>query len=160
MEKGAELEKFIDLLPEVSEIKKSFHKLTHAHYDVNKVWQWAKDNLVPGSIDVNIMTKLDKENFYKGEKLPMEYNDAHAALRGFATSNLTSSLVLSAGMNPYLYSYLEKFPDFFPGQDGLMKKKIILKVSDFRSALIQGKMLAKKGLWVSEYRVEIGRAHV
>ncbi len=156
LEKGAELEKFIDLLPEVSEIKKSFHKLTHAHYDVNKVWQWAKDNLVPGSIDVNIMTKLDKENFYKGEKLPMEYNDAHAALRGFATSNLTSSLVLSAGMNPYLYSYLEQFPDFFPGQDGQMKKKIILKVSDYRSAFIQGKMLAKKGLWVSEYRVESG----
>jgi len=29
-------------------------------------------------------------------------------------------------------------------------------VSDFRSALIQGKFLAKKGLWVSEYRIESG----
>lgn len=156
LEKGAELEKYIDLLPEMSDIKKSFHKLTHSSYDVNKVWQWAKDHLVPGSIDVNIMTKLDKENFHKGEKLPQEYNDAHAALRGFATSNLNASLVLSAGMNPYLYSYLENFPDFFPGKDGQMRKKIILKVSDYRSALIQGKMLAKKGLWVSEYRVESG----
>jgi hypothetical protein len=156
LEKGAELEKYIDLLPEMSDIKKSFHNLTHTHYDVNMVWQWAKENLMPGSIDVNIMTKLDKENFHKGEKLPQEYNDAHAALRGFATSNLNASLVLSAGMNPYLYSYLENFPDFFPGQDGQMRKKIILKVSDYRSALIQGKMLAKKGLWVSEYRVESG----
>ncbi|MEW6654829.1 MAG: hypothetical protein AB1394_15355, partial [Bacteroidota bacterium] len=34
--------------------------------------------------------------------------------------------------------------------------KIVVKVSDFRSALIQGKFLAKKGLWVSEYRIESG----
>ena len=31
-----------------------------------------------------------------------------------------------------------------------------MKVSDYRSALIQGKFLAKKGLWVSEYRIESG----
>lgn len=37
-----------------------------------------------------------------------------------------------------------------------MKKKITLKVSDYRSALIQGKFLAKKGLWVSEFRIESG----
>ena len=37
-----------------------------------------------------------------------------------------------------------------------MKKKITLKVSDFRSAMIQGNFLAKKGLWVSEYRIESG----
>ena len=35
-------------------------------------------------------------------------------------------------------------------------KKIILKVSDYRSAIIQGKFFAKKGLWVSEYRIESG----
>ncbi|MCK5508860.1 MAG: hypothetical protein KAI50_10125, partial [Desulfobacterales bacterium] len=34
--------------------------------------------------------------------------------------------------------------------------KIILKVSDFRSALIQGKFLAKKGLEVHEFRIESG----
>jgi hypothetical protein len=37
-----------------------------------------------------------------------------------------------------------------------MRKKIILKVSDYRSALIQGKILAKKGVWISEYRIESG----
>jgi len=37
-----------------------------------------------------------------------------------------------------------------------LKKKIILKVSDFRSAIIQGNFFAKKGLWVSEYRIESG----
>ncbi|GAL70585.1 hypothetical protein [Jejuia pallidilutea] len=49
-----------------------------------------------------------------------------------------------------------QFNDFFPDENGNIKKRIILKVSDFRSALIQGKFLAKKGLWVSEYRIESG----
>jgi hypothetical protein len=156
LEKGSELEKFIDMLPEMSDIKKSFQKLTHAHYDVGKVWKWVKENLTPGSIQVNIMTKLDKVNFRKGEKLPVEFNDAHAALRGFASSNLQSGVILSAGMNPLLYGYMEQFPDFYPDRQGHFHKEIILKVSDYRSALIQGKYLAKKGLWVSEYRVESG----
>jgi hypothetical protein len=55
-----------------------------------------------------------------------------------------------------LYAYLESFPDFLPDTDGAFKKKIILKVSDYRSALTQGKLLAKKGLWVSEFRIESG----
>lgn len=36
------------------------------------------------------------------------------------------------------------------------QKKIILKVSDYRSALIQSRYLAKKGLEVYEYRIESG----
>ena len=59
-------------------------------------------------------------------------------------------------MNPRLYSYIEQFEDFYPDDNGNIKKKIVLKVSDYRSAFIQGKFLAKKGLWVSEYRVESG----
>ncbi|MFC3157303.1 hypothetical protein ACFOEQ_01315 [Chryseobacterium arachidis] len=102
------------------------------------------------------MTKVDKDNFNKNEQLPIMFNDAHASLRGFAKSKLSSSVVLSAGMNPRLYSYIEEFDDFFPNEYGRLKKRIILKVSDFRSALIQGNFLAKKGLWVSEYRIESG----
>jgi hypothetical protein len=109
-----------------------------------------------GSVDVNIMTKVDKTNYKKGVELPSEFNDAHAGLRGFANSNLESSIIFSAGMNPRLYGYIASFPDFFPNENGYIKKKIVLKVSDFRSAMIQGKFLAKKGLWVSEYRVESG----
>src|SRR5690606_22426871 len=71
-------------------------------------------------------------------------------------SDLCSSLVLSAGMNPRLYSYLEQFEAFYPDENGELKKKIALKVSDYRSAFIQGKFLAAKGLWVSEYRIESG----
>lgn len=65
-------------------------------------------------------------------------------------------MVLSAGINPRFYSYFEKFKDFSPDSKGLLKKKIILKVSAYRSVTIQGKYLAKKGLWISEYRIESG----
>lgn len=81
---------------------------------------------------------------FLGEQLPVIYNDAHAALRGFANSTTRSSVVFSAGMNPRLYSYMETFEDFYPDVKGQFKKKIIVKVSDFRSAMIQGNFLAKR----------------
>lgn len=114
--------------------------------------------IVPGGIDVNIMTKVDKTNYdADGQALPHEFSDAHSALRGFAKSRLRSSVIFSAGLNPRLYGYCAKFPDFFPDERTRKpKKKIILKVSDYRSALIQGRFLAKKGLLVSEFRIESG----
>lgn len=154
--KSSEFEKYMDMLPDFSELKQNFVKTIQNNPIKEEVHNWIQNNLKPGNIDVNIMTKLDKANFEGNEQLPTEFNDAHAALRGFANSNLESSIVLSAGMNPRLYSYFENFNDFFPDENGLLKKKIILKVSDYRSALIQGKFLAKKGLWVSEYRIESG----
>jgi hypothetical protein len=111
---------------------------------------------VPGSIDVNIMAKGDRDVYCDGKKLPPRFSDASAALRGFAQSSLSSSIVFSAGMNPRLYSYTAEFPDFLPDQHGQLKKKIVLKVSDFHSAVVQGRFLAKRGLWVSEFRVESG----
>ena len=74
------------------------------------------------------MTKLDKDNFIKDEQLPVAFNDAHAALRGFANSTLESSVVLSAGMNPRLYSYFENFPVFFPDANNNLKKKITIYI--------------------------------
>jgi hypothetical protein len=85
-----------------------------------------------------------------------EFSDASAALRGYALSDLSSSLILSAGFNPRLYNYMSEFTDFYRDSYGRIKKKVILKVSDFRSALIQGKYLAKRGLEVFEYRIESG----
>ncbi|MBC3756960.1 hypothetical protein H7U19_00995 [Hyunsoonleella sp. SJ7] len=154
--KGDELLAYIHMLPENSKLKSEFKKLTSKGFNFSEIKTWASNNLVMGAIDVNIMTKVDKDNYKDKEKLPSEYNDAHAALRGFANSKLNSSVVLSAGMNPRLYSYMGQFDDFFPDENGSFKKRIILKVSDYRSALIQGKFLAKKGLWVSEYRIESG----
>ena len=154
-QKGGEFEKYIDMLPDFSEIKQKFNQFVQNN-NIRDIQRWLNEHLPKGSIDVNIMTKLDRENYKNNEKLPQEYNDAHAALRGFAESDLNSSVILSAGMNPRLYSYMENFEDFYPNEKGEIKKKIILKVSDYRSALIQGKFLAKKGIWVSEYRIESG----
>lgn len=151
------LENFVAMLPNTSDIKKGFQNLLDDGIAFKEnIQNYIETNLFPGEIDVNIMTKLDKDNFVKNEQLPIEFNDAHAALRGFAKSNLESSVVLSAGMNPRLFGYFENFKDFFPNENNELKKKIILKVSDFRSAMIQGNFLAKKGLWVSEYRIESG----
>ncbi len=156
LDKGPELEKYYSLLPDGSELKQHLQDFIAGSLQAADMKDKLDRLMYCGSIDVNIMTKVDKINFDESGQLPVEFNDAHASLRGFAESSLSSSVVLSAGMNPRLYSYFEKFPDFFPRSDGELAKKIILKVSDFRSALIQGKFLARKGLWVSEFRIESG----
>lgn len=157
IENKQSLESYLDILPDGSEFKSGLRKLySEGNHLKHQIGNYLNQYLNPGAIDVNIMTKVDRENYDKNEKLPVAFNDAHAALRGFAASDLNSSVVLSAGMNPRLFSYFEEFPAFYPDQNGHLKKKIILKVSDFRSAMIQGNMLAKKGLWVSEYRIESG----
>lgn len=158
-EKGSEISKYFEMLPQVSLLKIKYNEMIAAtdNYLIEKLQLWLRKNIKPGSIDVNIMSKVDKANYdSSGNLLGAEFNDAHAALRGYAMSELESSIVFSAGMNPRLFSYLETFKDFYPDAEGNFKKKIIIKVSDFRSALIHGKFLAKKGLWVSEYRVESG----
>ena len=151
--------KYFNLLPDSSVLKQKYKKLlyikdedekTKLSYELTSLMQ-------PGDIDVNIMAKVDRTNYAKdGTILSGEFSDAKAALRGFAESNLTSSVVFSAGFNRSLFGYLEQFKDFYRNEFGELKKKIIIKVSDFRSALIQGKFLAMKGLEVSEFRIESG----
>lgn len=152
------MNQLVALLPEASEVSQLFEKFRIA--DPSQKTELKSKIialLTPGSIDVNIMTKVDKLNYDKeGNELSREFSDALSALRGFAKSNLEAGVVFSAGMNPALYSYAEQFPDFFSDENGKIKKRIILKVSDYRSALIQGKFLAKKGLWISEFRIESG----
>ncbi|MBW2644415.1 MAG: hypothetical protein JRC89_13940 [Deltaproteobacteria bacterium] len=157
-EKGSEIIKYLEMLPGDSKLKHVYNQMlqTKDNESVNKLQNWLKENLSVGSIDVNIMTKLDKTNFKGSEELSVEYNDAHAALRGFALSDLNAAIILSAGLNIRLYSHMANFEDFYPDENGFLKKRIVLKVSDFRSALTQSKFLAKKGLWVSEYRIESG----
>jgi hypothetical protein len=158
-QKGSEITKYFELLPDISPLKQAY-QLMLEEKDMQKKARLEKElrqKIKPGSIDVNIMTKLDKTNYSKsGEALPAEFSDALAALRGFALSDLDASIVFSAGLNPRLFNYIESFHDFFPDNNGHIKKRIIIKVSDYRSALIQGKYLAKKGLWVSEFRIESG----
>ena len=155
-DKFDEVKKYFEMLPDTASVKKEFNKIISDTFKFEDLSTWLKDNLSFGSVDVNIMTKVDKTNYFKKEELPSEYNDAHAGLRGYANSDLESSVIFSAGMNPRLYGYIAHFDDFFPDVNGNIKKKIVLKVSDYRSAIIQGKFLAKKGLWISEYRIESG----
>lgn len=157
-EDGSDIVIYFKLLPDSSPVKKLYHRMTKLDGVEKEIMQnQLRQKILPGAIDVNIMTKVDRLNYAKdGKILPLEYSDALAALRGFANSSLQSSVVFSAGMNPRLYAYIDNFPDFFPDKYGMIRKKIILKVSDYRSAIIQGKYLAKKGLWVSEFRIESG----
>jgi hypothetical protein len=153
-----EIDTYFTLLPETHPLYQVYRRMQQATgAERGALEDELRKAIVPGSIDVNIMTKVDKINYDKeGHALPREYSDALAALRGFAQSEVKGGVVFSAGMNPALYSYLGEFSDFFPDRKGRLKKSIILKVSDYRSALIQGKFLAKKGLWVSEFRIESG----
>ncbi len=158
-EHDAELQRYFELLPDSSLLRRRYREMVAETDETRKkeLQQWLRENMASGAIDVNIMTKLDRTQYAKdGHALDTEYNDAHAALRGYAESDLESSVVFSAGMNPRLYGYLSSFDDFYPDSHGQLRKKITIKVSDFRSALIQGKYLAKRGLWVSEFRIESG----
>ncbi len=151
---GSELLRYLELLPEDAPLKKLYRRYQAS--PSRELEAEIRRGLRPGRIEANVMTKVDKTNYWKGKPLPVEMNDAHAAVRGFAKSELEGGLCLSAGLNPRLYSYLAQFKDFFADEAGRIKKQLILKVSDFRSALTQGKFLAKKGLWVSEFRIESG----
>jgi len=156
-EPESEITRYFELLPD-SPLKESYSVMLTTLDSVEKAK--LQDDLrlqaVPGTIDVNIMTKLDHGPYRNGEKLPPEYSDIMAALRGYAKSTLRSSIIFSAGINQRLFGYLAKFEDFFPDNKGVLRKKIVLKVSDYRSAMIQSKYLVKRGLWVSEYRIESG----
>ncbi|HGY10005.1 MAG TPA: hypothetical protein ENK37_08160 [Oceanithermus profundus] len=157
LEPGSELWRYLALLPAESPLRRAWERWRQAsEAERAALEREIRAGLAPGRVEVNVMTKVDKPNFVGREPLPVEYNDAHAALRGFAESTLEGVLVLSAGFNARLYSYMANFAGFFADEAGRIKKQITLKVSDARSALTQGKFLAKKGLWVSEYRVESG----
>lgn len=158
-EPGNDIIRYFELLPESSPLKTKYYKMLQCNDESlkTKLQDELRSEMTCGQIDVNIMAKVDKTNFAEDDQpLSDEYSDALASLRGFAQSDLTSSVVLSAGMNPRLYGYLETFSCFLPNKEDKIEKKIILKVSDFRSAFIQAKFLAKKGLWVSEFRIESG----
>ena len=79
LEKGDALKNYVQMLPDTSELKKKIEHLGE-NIDLSKIKQLIQEEIRPGSIDVNIMTKLDRENFNGKEKLPSIYNDAHAAL--------------------------------------------------------------------------------
>ena len=158
-EPGNDKWRYFSLLPQQSLLGLGFERLRLLPAGAEREALAAKltAQLQPGGIDVNIMTKIDGQaRDADGALLGPEFSAAKAALRGFANSTLRGKLVLSAGVNPGLFGALEQYPAFYRDETGVVHKPIVLKVSDLRSALIQGKYLAKKGLEVAEFRIESG----
>lgn len=156
---GADICRYFTMLPEDSPLRAEYLRMMAlpAGAERDRMEAALRGSMSVGAIDVNIMAKIDRTVYDKqGNPLPAEYAEGMAAFRGFALSRLESSIVLSAGYNPRIYAYIATFPDFFPDAEGRLRKRITLKVSDLRSATIQGKILAKKGVWVSEFRIESG----
>ncbi len=151
---GSDKSKYFELLPEGSPLRRAYLEMLSMPEgdDRARAARALTASVVAGSADVNIMTKLDRARAAGGP----EQTDAKAVLRGFAASRLESNLVLSAGMNPTLLGMLETLPGFHRDASGRIAKGVILKVSDFRSALVQGKFLAKKGIEIRELRIESG----
>jgi hypothetical protein len=151
---------YFEMLPLSSSLRKAYDRLMDMA--PGKERKALAENLtarmVPGAIDVNVMVKVDSTPYSpEGQMLDGMFSHAKAGLRGFANSRLQSaSMVFSAGINKGLFRYMANFRDFYRDSMGRLKKKITLKVSDFRSALLQGKFLAQLGLEVSEYRIESG----
>lgn len=154
-----EKRRYFDLLPDGSPLKDAYRALLARRGEpgCEERQRGLEARMTPGSIDVNIMVKLDRVNYdAAGAAKPAEFNDALAALRGFAESRVQAAVVFSAGINKRLFRYASQFREFYRDSSGELKKRIVLKVSDFRSALSQGRFLAKMGLEVAEYRVESG----
>ncbi|MDO9693989.1 MAG: hypothetical protein Q7W56_04610 [Candidatus Latescibacteria bacterium] len=155
-ETGSEITRYFEMLPG-SPLRAAYERMLEATGPARaRLQEELRGAVVAGGIDVNIMTKLDRVRLRHGLPLGPAFTDAMSALRGYARSRLRSSVVLSAGVNRRLFAYLAEFDDFFPDRGGDFRKRIVLKVSDFRSAQVQARLLAQKGLWVSEFRVESG----
>ncbi len=156
---GNELARYFEMLPTENKLRELYFQLIQSANEPEKesLQNYLRSQITPGSIDVNIMTKLDGNNSGNVGVLKEDGTDAVSALRGYALSDLkNSSIIFSAGLNPRLFNYLEKFTAFDATGWGEFSKKVVIKVSDYRSAFIQGKYLAKKGIWVSEFRIESG----
>ena len=156
LQAGNDKSKYFELLPPFSPVRALYDRWLKASWDEKPALEEElTGQIVAGAIDGNIMTKLDRLPYGKdGNPLPSEYSDAKAALRGFARSKVRGSMVYSAGINPTLYGTMEQFPDFYRQPDGSIKKGVILKVSDYRSCMIQGRFLARKGIEIREFRIE------
>jgi len=156
-EPDSDICRYFELLPSGPLRTQYFEMLECEDADTRSALQEAlRGEIKAGAINANIMTKLDRDRDRKGIPLPLGDSDALAAARGFAKSTVDGSLILSAGMNPRLFAYIATLEEFRPDETGYIKKRLVLKVSDFRSADVQSKVLAKKGVWVSEYRIESG----
>ena len=123
---GSEITRYFEMLPD-SPLKAMYLKMKTVRDPAERarLQKQLRDRIASGAIDVNIMTKLDRDRMSKGEILPPVFSDAMSALRGYANSGVKSSLILSAVLNRRQFNYLAEFTDFFPG-DAVTSVKSIL----------------------------------
>ena len=113
-EPGNDLTKYFELLPDSSPLKATYATFMSTSDATQKASldSTLRASIRAGSLDVNIMTKLDRSNRDReGNPLPDHDSDASSALRGYAMSKLHSSIIFSAGFNRRLYAYIEQFKD-------------------------------------------------
>lgn len=156
-EPGSEITRYFEMLPEGHLRRAYTEAMNEPDPERRQQLQDAlREQAVPGNIEVNIMTKLDRDTGPDGSKAEAGYSDALAALRGFAESRIQGAMVFSAGFNRRLYTYAARLSSLLADAAGQFRKHIVLKVSDFRSAVVQGRFFASRGLWIHEFRVESG----
>jgi hypothetical protein len=78
--KSKDLQKYMELLPDNFILKQKINNFLEDNNQDEDLKSWIQNNLSAGSIDVNIMTKVDKDNYDENGKLPVQFNDAHSAL--------------------------------------------------------------------------------
>lgn len=157
--KGTDKTRYFEMLPATSPLKVEYEALLRLPAGAARSEAEAvlTAKMEPGSVDANIMTKLDRRPANPdGTLAEARLSDAKLALEGFANCRHPGNMIFSAGINPTLYGLIEEFDGFYRhgGEEAL--KGIVVKVSDYRSALTQGRFLAKKGLEVREFRIESG----
>ena len=71
---GSDIVSYFEMLPDTP-LKRSYQEMQAETDPARKelLQRELRTHAVPGSIDVNIMTKLDRDNYRNGEKLPPEY---------------------------------------------------------------------------------------
>ncbi len=90
---GSEITKYFEMLPTESKLRTCYHHMMQSSDAVekNSLKEYLKTQIVAGSIDVNIMTKLDGTNPENTGTPNEDGTDAVSALRGYAMSTLTNS---------------------------------------------------------------------
>lgn len=123
----------------------------------------SKQGMARIGAEVELTSKMERGEIQANIMVNLNHMEAALdAVHGFALSKIHGSLVLSAGINLGVFEEIARHECFYRRanasgeQSTAPSKKIILKVSDYRSALTQGRYVAKKGLEVSEYRIESG----
>ena len=146
-EPESEITRYYEMLPETA-LKERYREMLECDDPDHKLelQEELRRRAVPGSIDVNIMSKVDFR------RLPARREAAGRVRCGDGRSTRIRQPARSArrsfsrrGSTPGFYTYAATFKDFLPDDTGQCKKKIILKVSDYHSAVVQGKFLAQAG---------------